>query len=477
MPWLLILLPIILLFISLYIRDNVVRTYILPIAGTSHLASLLLTLWFWHQPLIVNWLNIDALGSWILIIISTLFFLLSFYAKAYLCLHQKNDNRIFIISFLIFLSLASLLAQAQHPGLIWITMEAITLATAPLIYFHHNRRSIEAIWKYLILSSVGITLAMLGTLFLAYSANIENIKGPLFFNTLINNAKLLSKIWLKTGFILSLVGYGTKIGLAPLHTWKPDVYGESPGVVSALLSGCLTTCAFLALLRIFAILVAANEGHFARQLMLSLGLFSMLWAMIFIIKQTDIKRMLAYSSVEHMGIIAVGIGFGGQAIIFALFHMAANALIKSVLFMSASNIIRCFANNKLSYINGAIRRTPISAWLFFIGFLAIAGIPPFTIFISEFNISIIAICKTHIIIWSLFLILLCGIFLAMSSTVIKIIFGKPKVNRVRNNHKDTIALTAPIIVTLFLSVIFGIWLPKSLVKMLQCAACLVDGQI
>ena len=206
--------------------------------------------------------------------------------------------------------------------------------------------------------------------------------------------------------MLALVGYGTKMGLAPLHTWKPDAYGESPGVIGALLAGGVTSCAFLALLRIFAVVAAAGELAFARKLMLGMGLLSMLWAAVFMVRQLDIRRLLAYSSVEHMGILAFGIGIGGRAVVFALFHLAANALVKGVLFMSAGNINRSYASKRLPYVTGAIRRTPVSGWLFFLGFLAITGTPPFAPFISEFNIAAAALARPSLWAGAAFLVLL-----------------------------------------------------------------------
>src|SRR5205814_6807891 len=171
-----------------------------------------------------------------------------------------------------------------------------------------NQRSLEATWKYLMIGSVGIALALLGTLFLAYSALIGLREPTLLFGDLVSRAPHLSTPWLRTAFVFLLVGYGTKMGLAPLHTWKPDAYGEAPGIVGALLAGGTTSCAFLALLRVYRIVDAAGEGVFARELLVFMGLLSIAFAAVFMVRQRDFKRMLAYSSVEHMGILVLGVG-------------------------------------------------------------------------------------------------------------------------------------------------------------------------
>ena len=474
MAWFLIALPL-LAALAAFATRSPLRARLLPPTATLHLAATIFAVRGYGGLSATAWLGLDALGGWTLLVISVLFCFCAWYAPAYLALRPERDNRIFVTSFLSFLGLASLLTQARHPGLVWVAMETTTLATAPLIYFNHNKRSIEATWKYLIIGSVGIALALLGTLFLAYSAKMGGLREPLFFSSLIRDAGQLSRPWLRAGFVLALVGYGTKMGLAPLHTWKPDAYGESPGVIGALLAGGVTSCAFLALLRIYAIVAAAGELAFARELMVGMGLLSMLWAAVFMVRQQDIRRLLAYSSVEHMGILVFGIGIGGRAARFALFHLAANALVKAVLFMSAGNINRSYASKRLPYVRGAVRRTPVSGWLFFLGFLAITGTPPFAPFISEFNIAATALTAPYLWTGVAFLVLLGGIFLAMSDTVVQVVFGTPPPDRARTPYKDTWATTAPLVLALALSVTLGLWLPDSLTGMIRSAANLVEG--
>lgn len=482
MAWILIALPLLAAVLAFSSSSAGFRVRLLPAVGLLHLAVLVTDLAL--RPPAARapghgfgaWVWLDPLGAWVLLVVSVLFCICAWYAPAYLALRPERDNRVFAGSFLGFLGLASLLAMARHPGLVWVAMETTTLVSAPLIYFNHNRRSIEATWKYLIIGSVGIALALLGTLFLAFAAKLGGLREPLFFSRLMADAVHMSRPWLRAGFVLALVGYGTKMGLAPLHTWKPDAYGESPGVIGALLAGGVTSCAFLALLRIYGVVAAAGELPFARELMLGMGLLSMLWAAVFMVRQLDIRRLLAYSSVEHMGILAFGIGIGGRAAVFALYHLAANALVKGVLFMSAGNINRSYASKRLPYVTGAVRRTPVSGWLFFLGFLAITGTPPFAPFISEFNIAAAALARPTLFTGAAFLVLLGGIFLAMSDTVVQVVFGTPPADRVRTPYRDTAATTAPLILALVLSLVLGLWLPAPLAGMIRDAARLVEGQ-
>ncbi len=469
----LILLPIFAALLAYFVPSDKFRKRILPTTALFHLAGVCAVLAYGSPT--SHWLSLDALGGWVLLVISTLFAICAFYAPAYLALRPDRNHRIFIACFLGFLGLASLVAQARHPGLVWVAMESMTLTTARLIYFNHNQRSLEATWKYLMIGSVGIALALLGTLFLAYSAHLGGLGEPLHFLKLMDAADQLSKPWLKAGFVLCLIGYGTKMGIAPLHTWKPDAYGESPGILGALLAGGVTSCAFLALMRMYAITTRAGEGAFAKELMIFFGLLSMIWAFVFLVRQTDLKRMLAYSSVEHMGILLLGIGLGGQATRFALYHMAANALTKSVLFLSAGNIHRSFNSKQLPDVTGAIHRTPISAWLLLISFLAITGLPPFAPFFSEFNIARAALLHRP---WMglLFMGLLAGIFIAMSHTLTSMIYGQAPKTIHPNTYHDCPSTTFPLVMALLLALGLGLHMPPGLSDLLTRSTLWIEGQ-
>ena len=281
----------------------------------------------------------------------------------------------------------TLVTLSHHLGLMWVAMEATTLATAPAA---STSTTTPARWRRpgstCSIGSVGIALALLGSFFLAYASLKAGLESTLLFDQLVQDAPQLSPPWLHAAFVLLFVGYGTKMGLAPMHTWKPDAYGEAPGIVGTLLAGGVTSCAFLAILRVYQICRAGAEAEFAREIMIVMGLFSMAVAAVFMVRQRDFKRMLAYSSVEHMGILVLGIGIGGLAVFGALLHLINNGLTKGVLFLSAGNIHRAYGSKLTDDVRGAIRRVPLSGALFLAGFLAITGSPPFGPFVSEFTI-------------------------------------------------------------------------------------------
>ncbi|HEY5957081.1 MAG TPA: proton-conducting transporter membrane subunit, partial [Polyangiaceae bacterium] len=281
--------------------------------------------------------------------------------------------------------------------------------------------------------------------------------------------------WLHAAFILLLVGYGTKMGLAPMHTWKPDAYGEAPGVVGTMLAGGLTSGAFLAILRVYQVCCAAGEARFARQPLIALGLFSMLIAGVFMARQKDFKRMLAYSSVEHMGILVLGIGIGGTAHFGSMLHLVNNSLTKGVLFMSAGNIHRIYSSKTTDQVRGAFRRAPCSAWLLLCGFFAITGSPPFGPFLSEFTIVNAAIQTQNYLIAALFLGMLAIVFIGMGSTVLAVVQGEPLPSLRVQTAKETVLTIAPACLLLSVVLMLGVYVPPPLNALLKAAAALLEA--
>src|SRR6266849_5103651 len=400
MIYLLILLPLIMAAVTFAVPSNRWRPWLLPLGGLGHLGLVAMTIFPFGEEAasgLGGWLLLDALGKVILGFLSVLFFLCSLYAPGYLALRSDRPNRVFCANLLVVLAMMTLVTLSHHLGLMWVAMEATTLASAPLLYFNHNSRSLEATWKFLLIGSVGIALALFGSLFLAYAALKGGLESTLLFDQLIQDAPRLSPPWLHAAFVLLFIGYGTKMGLAPMHTWKPDAYGEAPGLVGALLAGGVTSCAFLAILRVYQICRAGAEAEFAREIMIFMGLLSMAVAAVFMVRQRDFKRMLAYSGVEHMGILVLGIGIGGFAVYGALLHVINNGLTKGVLFLSAGNIHRAYGSKLTDDVQGALERVPFSAALFLAGFFAITGAPPFGPFVSEFTIITAAFVRGHFI--------------------------------------------------------------------------------
>jgi hydrogenase-4 component F len=452
------------------------RPWLVPMGGVTHLTLVVLALRRPDVTAFEGWLLLDPLGRLILGFLSLLFFLCALYVPGYLALRRDRSNRIFCACLLAFLGTMTLMTASHHLGLMWVALEATTLASAPLLYFNRNQRSLEATWKYLLIGSVGIALALLGSLFLAYAAFRAGLDTSLLFDDLVREAPQLSRPWLHAAFVLLLVGYGTKMGLAPMHTWKPDAYGESPGVVGALLAGGLTNCAFLALLRFYQICAAAGETAFVREVMIVIGLLSMAVAGVFMARQQDFKRMLAYSSVEHMGILVLGMGIGGAAVFGVLLHLVNNGLTKGVLFLSAGNIHRAYDSKLTTHVSGALRRVPVSGALFLAGFFAITGSPPFGVFLSEFIILRAAIDSDQFLIAGLFLAMLFVVFVGMGATVLSVVQGEPPKDLRPTAYHDSFLMVGPAIACLALVLLLGLYIPPPINGLLQDAANFLDGR-
>lgn len=469
-----VLLPLAFGGLAFAIRSNEKRPWLLPVGGGIHFLITCAILLGKAPAPADAWLGLDPLNKVVLGFLSLLFFLCSVYARGYLVGRPKQPNRIFTASLFAFLGMLTLATLAQHLGLMWVAIEACTLSSAPLLYFNQNPRSLEATWKYLLIGSVGIALALLGSYFLAYSALRGGMTASLFFRDLVGEAGHLSHPWLRASFILLFVGYGTKMGLAPMHTWKPDAYGEAPGLVGALLAGGLTTAAFLAVLRFFQICTAAHDVAFARSMMVTIGLFSMAVAAVFMVRQRDYKRMLAYSSVEHMGILVLGIGIGGAGVWGSLLHFINNGLTKGVLFLAAANIHRAYGSKRVEDVSGAIRRLPVTGALFLAGFFAITGSPPFGPFFSEFTILRAAVSAGRFWVAGLFLALLFVVFVGMSWTVFAVVQGEPSTEANKNGYKDNFFTLAPIVAFLGLVLLLGIYVPYPLSNALHQAAAFLE---
>ncbi|MCX7024243.1 MAG: proton-conducting transporter membrane subunit [Spirochaetes bacterium] len=469
MAFVLILFPLAMAGLALSIPSNRWRPVLLPMAAAVHAAGTVAVLMRPEWGSTFAWLVLDPVGKVILLTVSVLYFFSSFYAVGYLKYREERSNRFFTACLLAFLGLISLAIWSHDLGLMWVAIEGTTLVTAPLIYFNRSQRSIEATWKYLLVGSVGIALALLGTFFLAYSSLQGGFGATLGFEDLLRNAPGLSKTWLRASFILFLVGYGTKMGLAPMHTWKPDAYGEAPGVVGAIFAGGVTSGAFLALLRIFQICDAAGENPFASRLLVFMGLFTMTVAGVFMASQRDFKRMLAYSSIEHMGILTLGLGIGAPALFGTMLHVLTNGMTKGVLFLSAGNIHRAYASKSIDQVQGALRRVPLSGALFLAGFFAITGSPPFGPFISEFSILNGVFTAGHFAAGALFLVLLLVVFMGMGITVLKVVQGRVPLDVEGSDYHESFLTAAPVLAFMAIVVLLGLYIPAPLQTLLDDA--------
>jgi hydrogenase-4 component F len=519
MAYLLIALPLVMAAVTFAVPSNRWRPWLLPLGGLAYMVLVLGSVFAPADTPPVSgldgWLLLDPLGKVVLGFLSVLFFLCSLYAPAYLALRSERANRVFCANLFASLAMMTLVVLSHHLGLMWVAMEATTLLSAPWLYFNQNPRSLEATWKYLLIGSVGIALALFGTFFLAYSslkareANLPVVTastvglmssplgpGPflaaaallpgrvpdstLLFDQLVIDGPFLSAPWLHAAFVLLFIGYGTKMGLAPMHTWKPDAYGEAPGVVGALLAGGVTSCAFIAVLRVYHITSAGPDPRVSREIMIFMGLLSMAVAAVFMVRQRDFKRMLAYSSVEHMGILVLGIGIGGVggvgavAVYGALLHLVNNGLTKGVLFLSAGNIHRAYGSKLTTGVRGALRRVPLSGALFLAGFLAITGSPPFGPFVSEFTIVNAAVGSGQFLAAGLFLVLLCVVFIGMGVTVLAVVQGDAPEEAAAHGYRDTVRTCGPILLFMALVLCLGLYIPPAVDTLLRDAAAFLE---
>jgi hydrogenase-4 component F len=470
-----ILVPLVLGASAFAWPDNRTRPVLLLVGSALHVVGIV-SLWTHPEAPVMNgYLFLDAAGKVVVSTSSVLFLASAIYAQGYLRHRSDRDNRVFVGGLLILLAAMTTVGMAQHLGVLWVAIEITTLATAPLIYFNHNAQSLEAAWKYLLVSSLGIALALLGTFFLALSGAGPDGPRSLMLDDLIRAGPQLSRPWVRAAFVFLLVGYGTKMGLAPLHSWKPDAYGEAPGLLGALLAGGITNFAFLSVVRVLQVTSAAGEGAFARDALLGLGLLSMALAAVFMAGQRDFKRMLAYSSVEHMGILAVALGLGGAAVTGAFYHVLNNGLSKGVMFLAAGNIHRAYGSKRTDQVRGAARRLPISGPLFLAGFLAVTGTPPFGPFWSEFMILNGAIGTGRPVVAALFLLFLAVIFIGMGATVLHVVQGSDEGAPGNPGFKDSWLTAGPPLVLMLAVLALGIWLPSGLMGLFSAAARLVTG--
>ncbi len=464
-----ILMPLLMAALAFAIPSNRWRPWLLPVTSLLHGALLAWTLTHPAHLVQSSWLVLDPPGRLVLLLVSVLFCASSFYTVDYLRRRRTQSNRVFCGCFPAFLSMMTLVTWSHHLGLMWVAVEATTLASAPLIYFDRTPRSIEATWKYLLVCSIGIALALMGSFFLAYASLHAGLESSLTFESLLQDAPTLSKPWLYAAFVLSLVGYGTKMGLAPVHTWLPDAHSEAPSPVSALLSGALLNCAFLAILRIYHICMATGDGSFTSGPLIGIGLFSMAVAGFFMFCQRDFKRMLAYSSIEHMGILALGLGIGAPALFGTLLHILNSGLTKGVLFLSAGNIYHAYHTKNTDIVRGALRRVPLSGALFLAGFLAITGSPPFGPFISEFSILNAAFSAGRYCVGGLFLLFLFVIFIGMGSLVLKVIQGQVSESAQTSSYRDGWLTCVPPLLLMALVLLLGLYIPPPLDTLIRDA--------
>lgn len=387
-------------------------------------------------PYVDDYFYIDALSCWVLLIITTLYLAASWTAHSYLTREERcgvlkgeqlQTGRYFALMQL-FCWTMFIVLLVKNLGLMWVAIEATTLISALLISFKFTRAALEATWKYIMVCTVGICLALLGTLILYY-AQIDalGMEKPLSWLYLHQNAALLDPALTRLALFFIVIGYGTKAGMAPMHTWLPDAYAEAPSLTSGMLSGALCSCAIYVLFRNLVILLPTAGSALIGNMLLFFAVLTVAIAVPFVVVQRDVKRLLAYSSMENIGIMVAGIGaFSALSLKAVMLHMYSHAMIKFVLFYIAGTIIQEYQTRNMMRIHGMITDVPHTATFWLTGMLGILGLPPMGLFFSKFYILSALFKEGHWLAGALLIILLAGVLLGILYHGMRMLCDKAK---------------------------------------------------
>ena len=431
---------------------------------------------FFGRPAPSRYFHVDDLNNVFVVLTTLVGFTTSLFSASYIG-HELETGRLtptflrfYHAMYQVLMFAMNLALVANNIGLMWVAIELATLTTVLMVGIYRTHEALEAAWKYFILGSVGIALALFGTIlvFMAARPVIGEGADAMVWTSLIARAGQFDPALLDLAFVFLLLGYGTKVGLAPLHAWLPDAHAEGPTPISAVLSGLLLNVALYALLR-FKMLLAANPAALAPgPLMLTMGLISLLFAAFMLYRRRDIKRMFAYSSIEHMGIITFAFGMGGSLANFAgLLHMTMHSLTKSAIFFAVGHIAQVKGTQRIADMGGLTETNPILGWGLVLGVIAIAGLPPLGIFTSEFLVVTSTFARAP---W-LAVILVFGLLVGFAALFLRlnaVAFGEP-----RGKSEQTHASYVPMFAHLALVLLAGIYLPPVLVGSFQNVARLL----
>ena len=422
----LIVLPIIGTALTAWMGAVKTNQRVTLLIGIAHLLASLYCLIFRQNPFPDGWwLAVDPLGGFFLAILSHTFLLVTLYSPGFLQqMHgpeYEHSKRLFYPGLNFYLLANTLVVVVQQFAMIWVVLELTTFSLVPLIFFYRSRESLEAVWKYLFLVSLGLVFLFVGVLVLGISARGVADYTGFVVSRMVEATPQLDPLWLKASFIFVLVGLSAKIGLAPMHPGDVDATSNAPAPVAALMAGSLRSTAVLVLLRFYQVVAPTEVRPFAQKLLIFAGLLSLAVAAVYIWRNRNYKRLLAYSSVEHLGIIAVGLGVGGLALLGALLHLLFSSFGKAALFFMAGNIHRSYGSREVERITDLMRRLPWSAFVWALAFLYIVGTPPFGIFFSEvFVLRGMIHGGNWITLW-FFLALLMVSFIGMSRAVLRML--------------------------------------------------------
>jgi hydrogenase-4 component F len=429
-----------------------------------------------------NWLHVDALSAIFLLIIGVVGFLVGIYSIGY-TQHDLETGEfdykklsVYYGLFNLFLFTMLLVVTANNIIMMWVAVEATTLGSAFLVGIYGHHSSLEAAWKYIIICTVGVAFGLYGTVLVYSDAfNVMQVPGSaVLWTEIVKNAQALDPTLVKMAFVFVLVGFGTKAGLFPMHAWLPDAHSEAPSPVSAMLSGVLLNCALLVIFRFAIITNLVLGSSFTQTLFLIFGTMSVAAAAFFMYVQRDVKRLLAYSSMENIGLIVLAFGLGGPAGIFAGLLQAVNhSLVKSLMFCASGNILIKYRSRNLDQVKGMLQVIPATSVLMLVGALALVGTPPFNIFVSKFFIITVGLGTGYTWLMILCLLLLMVVFAAFFRFLASALFGS-KPDELSAGEANWLTLL-PGAVLILLILILGLYIPPQLMKLLSEASSTFAG--
>lgn len=486
MLWLLALLPAFFAALSLAMPSAraalaAVAWGVPPIAALAAWAVLKV---FSSGPLLSadGWLHLDALSAYHLAVMMAVFVLSSLYAVPYFrhepeqhVLKRKSARR-FAALWYGALGAMTLVLLSNNLGVMWVGVEATTLLTAFLICMHVSPVSLEATWKYLIVCSVGVAFAFMGVLLVAASVGQVSADPHLLHWTRMRQvAGTLNPRLLKMAFIFLLVGYGTKAGLAPMHSWLPDAHSQAPAPVSAIFSGFMLNMALYCIMRYVPLVEAATGGPaWASNLLVIFGLVSIMIAAVFILAQHDLKRFLAYCSVEHLGIIALGLGLGPLGAFAALFHTLNHSVCKALGFFSAGRVGQIYGTHDMRQIRASLKASPLWGTGLFGSILALIGVAPFAVFMSELLTLKAAVESGRYVAMAVFLLGAATVFVGALRHAMEMAWGG-KAEIAGPAERPSVLERLVVVVPLLLILILGLWMPPAFRRMLQAASAVLSG--
>ncbi|MFC6706564.1 proton-conducting transporter membrane subunit [Flexivirga alba] len=432
----------------------------------------------------VGFLRVDAVSMVFLLGTSFLYAVVAVYTAGYLRaeLAQRTPRaglryqRRFLLGINLFVWAMLFAPSVNGLALVWVGVEVTTIVSAVLVAIDDTEAAAEAAWKYVLIASCGLGIALLATIFMYYAgAQVLGESYDLSFPQLLAHAGQLPATPVRLAFVLAVIGFGTKVGLFPVHTWLPDAHAEAPTPLSALLSGSLLAVSFYAILRFYQVTAAAVGAGFAGGVLLVFGVLTLLLAALYLLDQRNLKRLLAYSSVEHMGILAIGVSFGNPIALFGvMLHVLVHAAGKGGAFLSAGAIVQGFGTKRLARIHGAFERMPWTASVFVIAIFALCGMPPFGIFRSEFLVIQGGFSAHHTASAALLVVLVTGAFIGLAATTTRSVASGPA-DATSTRHEANALMVVPAVACVLALLLIGVWVPGPVATVLHNAAFELTG--